>query len=600
MCLTKSKTFLREHDDRQILLISHMITQLTIEELQLASDNDFGLFGQTGVQFNEEWQQEDELRKKSWNNISELTIDIPENIKILARSGIPHDLRRRWWFIASGGYKLYDEVGNIWDDVVRSTNTMDTDANIFGGEINILTFLPPVVSQQVRQFIHILWIHNRQIEFSPLIPTVTALLLLYLEPPLAYLVIQSMINQSKETNWYFTIKREQFLASIQAFRDLAFSKCSDVVIHAEKMGLSVSQIALALFPVFFLPFMPLPVALTVFDSFVIEGRKVLVRFCLCLFIQERKTLLQSKSPDSFISILVNAMERLAQIDAMKNFIQRSFKLYISREKHMRKFENIAMIEKHGIMRIPQYHKYQNFSEMTKETGLNVIQFGKCSISCMNKSLAIEILSQSTPEEIFAQQEKVWRSVEERVLPTITGGYFLNESLFYSIREMLPTTMKRFNAVLTYKMTKDGTTFQAMFEATKQMTSHVMLIKTTGGMFGAVISDPLHTNRVSIEGTYYGRSSTFVFNCDTQESYKHINPPNQLFISVSREVIMIGGPRPAIYIPKDMSKMLSDSCDTFGSPPFTKSIAGDTILDIEIYQLTIHSPTPETNVRSYDF
>ena len=64
----------------------------------------------------------------------------------------------------------------------------------------------------------IIWILNQQfkIEFSPLIPIILSLLLIFLHEDEAFVVMKSLINRSTNTNtsteirWHFTTKKVEF------------------------------------------------------------------------------------------------------------------------------------------------------------------------------------------------------------------------------------------------------------------------------------------------------------------------------------------------------------------------------------------------------
>jgi hypothetical protein len=67
-------------------------------------------------------------------------------------------------------------------------------------------------------------------------------------------------------------------------------------------------------------------------------------------------------------------------------------------------------------------------------------------------------------------------------------------------------------------------------------------------------------------------------------YRLRAPPNKLFISVSTEDLIIGGPDPAIELADEFKRMASKPCETFGSPSFAFDEAGDGILEVELYRL----------------
>jgi len=60
--------------------------------------------------------------------------------------------------------------------------------------------------------------------------------------------------------------------------------------------------------------------------------------------------------------------------------------------------------------------------------------------------------------------------------------------------------------------------------------------------------------------------------------------NEYFISASKFDLIIGGPKPAIYLNARLGSILSEPCETFNSPILIMNKDGDLILDLEVYQL----------------
>lgn len=317
--------------------------QQTIRKWDLCSEDQFGLFDEAQLEFGPEWTKEENDRIKSFKQFSQFECKISESMKQQARYGIPIKKRRQLWLVASGGFKLLTHVGDVWQAAKQSSESISpSEKSKFGSTIEFHTLFPEGISQKIDQFLHVLWTQNQEINYSPLIPTVSALLLLYMEVPLAYISIQSMINKSRQESWYFTLTQDQLMASLHAFDQLVKKKCPSVSHHAKSLNVNIAQIGMNLLPAFFLLFLPLPIALTLFDSFTIEGRKVLFRFCLNLFIQEKKNLLNCKEAKNFVDTIISAMQKLHNIPSFKTFVKNSFNIFLSRSKHIDEIEASAI------------------------------------------------------------------------------------------------------------------------------------------------------------------------------------------------------------------------------------------------------------------
>ena len=578
-----------------------MVYQQIVRQWDLLSNVNHGLFDEARLHFGIDWEEFDDERSRAFRQIPDFDNKVTKQLKQLSRDGIPHSQRRRWWLVASGGLKLLTQVGDVWKSAKKAaSNIKPSNDSKFGGAVDILTFLPPAMSRKLYQFLHVLWTQNQGIDHSPLIPTVSALLLLYMEVPLAYLTIQSMINKSRQDSWYFTLTKEQFLASAQAFGELAEKRCPSITKHAESLHLNIAQIGLSFFPVFFLPFMPLPVALILLDSFMIEGRKVLYRFCLNLLIQEKKNLSNATSARSFITVLINAMERLNNVSSLKTFLKNSFKIFLSRSRHINQIEAHAIAMRSGLVGSIYDHP-----ELAMVTNNPIMR------SFSNDRIAFTPGRVSSPSSFPAKASTIFsfsnlknndsllmmqQHIVNRVLPEIVGGRLLTDALYYALRQNLPTVLTRYSVNLVFSTSVNGFSFIELFNACRDETPYILVVQTTNGLYGAMLSDPPRPDKSPGDGIFYGTPLCFVFNGQTQEIYNNPHPPNNLFMCADEHALIVGGPEPAISIKGGMKIMESFDCATYGSPSFASCVEGDSIIEIELYTLvaiSISSPPIDT-------
>ena len=578
-----------------------MFYQQLISEWDLYSTEEHGLISEKLFDFklNTTWQEQNEVREKEFASLPKFAPQITEEIKQKARFGIPHDQRRKWWFISTHGIDIFSKYGNIYQAALQEANKVpQTNMNEFGS-FNITQHLPPSQQKLFQQFLHVIWVQNPNIHFSPLIPTVSYLLLLYQEPSMAFLSLQSMIRRSVEDSWYFTLTQEAFIACVRAFGELAHNKCSSVVSHADSLKLDIAQIALALFPVFFMPFMPLYVALTVFDSFCVEGRKVLVRFALNLILQQKAQLLQTKSAKEFISILISGLERLSEATFLNSFISSSFNIYLSRERHIQKYEKSALNHQ-SLQVVPNYIQMlspdissilspDDFGRALSAPGVK--ERSGSFYNGFDRQAAFEILNAATPEEIKLRQQKLNKQLLEKALPKVYGGSLLTPALFCSIRDMMPPCVCQYSAYRVFSISVQGTSFISLFQTVQKRGQYIVMIQTPDSLFGAFLSDSPRPNP-----RYFGKSYCFVFDAKIGKIYKsQKKPPNQMFMSINNKSFIIGGPRPAIHFEDGFKKVTSDSCDTFESLPLTHG--NNNIINCEIYYLTEVDDMPSS--EAYD-
>lgn len=309
--------------------------QIDVLELDLLSDLQFGL-----VDFNlsNKWIDEEKRREEDCKNI-EFKLKRTKQLKSIARTGFSNSMRRRFWFVLSGGYDLYIRVGNVYDTAIENAkNQPINEKSSFGVSFKYMNFIPPQIVPILPTFLNALWYHNQSIEYSPMIPAIATMLLMYMEPSLAYLSIQAIINRSKESLYYVLLNKSQLFAAIESVEKLIVSRLANVASHAQKLGINLPQLILSIFPSFFIPFISYPVSLTFFDSFVSEGRKIFFRFIIQIMYDERNNLTNTNDANAFGRIIFNAIDRLNDPQIMQEFIKKAFKIKLKRKKIFKKLE----------------------------------------------------------------------------------------------------------------------------------------------------------------------------------------------------------------------------------------------------------------------
>ena len=546
-----------------------------------------GLVDFTEIYKNSEWKEEEESRVRAFAStpLSSIT-RIDDKLKRKIRKGIPCSYRRKIWFVASGGLDLYNEAGNIWDDLVAMADSLPADVDyMFGSTINILEYLPPCCVEVFHRFMRVVKMQNEAIQYAPMITSICVFLLLFMEPPLAYLSVQAMINRSKGMTWYVATSRERFAASIFALRDIAFKSCKAVITHAEDiLGLSVSRMWTPFIPTFFLPLASLSSVLTVFDAFVSEGRKVLSRLCVGILATEKELLLKATTEGSFIDIVTRAVERMDSVPKLRELLKTSFGITMSRSRHLVKAESrfvdaVLMPDKEleGIIA-----SLRRLSEPKIEPIVPCLKNDPARYFPPAHNTAIphvhDSFAHGTNFSHPRQMSVGWQPQEAKV----TGGALLSIPLMTQLRKYMPYNTRAYEAVLVFSMTDHGTTFSTMLDKCYTPGFYILMVQTSSAKVGALLSDALQPTRRS----YYGRNSMFVFDVTNDKVYQKKPAPNSKFMFVGPDELIIGGPKPAIYLRDQFHRMGSEPCETFDSPSMAVSPLGDDIYDVEVYRLQV--------------
>ena len=572
-----------------------------INEWNLTSSDCFGMFNYKYLFPVGEWDQEIENRKQIFSKLPPFVEKIDEKIKIKMRDGIPPSHRRRYWFLASGGYSLLQETGNIYESAVKIAKKRQKSVDSsFGCCIDVLNFLPLEASSTIDELLHTLWVNNPKITFSPLIPPVCALLLLYLEPTLVYFSIQAMINRSYLDEWYFPINRESFLASAEVVGDLSMKICPEVYKHSQVLGLSLSHVCISIFPSFFLPFLSLPVTTVIFDSFIFEGRKVLIRLCLGLLNQEKEKLLLTNNSTDFYKTILHAISSITSPSSVKNLIKNSFKIYLSRERHIIPLElkiiknKIGLLsEKHSFEAINHVNIFSNGQKQRRNSLPNILdtffEFHYQSGARIAESLFSSLVrrnSEAKPSEFIMKNFCDLNEYKKKNILKYNGN-LLNNYQFNLIKHYLPGSIKHYTPYCIFQLSSDGTTFSSLLNKGKPGTPHILLIQTEHSIIGAILVDCLKLNSIP---SIYGRSTVFYFKNDESFFFPSEAEANTMYQYVTSNTLSIGGPKPAIFIEDGFKYIISDFCETFNSPKLTEKLEGDKILDLELYKLELNHKT----------
>lgn len=265
---------------------------------------------------------------------------ISKKIKKLIRFGIPSNLRFKYWLLLSGGQHLLDEGFDYYDIIQTLINTNNFKKQItmpFGVPIDFIEAYSGG-NQRIIDFIYIVAYQNQNIQYAPFIPRVCLILLTFLKNNNdAYVAIQAMINQN-QNDWYFATSFENFLVSSMSIRELCQSKVPKLYRHLLSLQIDVSQLFLLF--MFDKDYLTTPITLTLFDSYMNEGMKVLIRFFFTFLIQETKAILKCKTTDEIHNVFSAFYQSLDENAYLVNdFLSKSFTFNLSRSRHIFKSEN---------------------------------------------------------------------------------------------------------------------------------------------------------------------------------------------------------------------------------------------------------------------
>lgn len=525
-----------------------------------------------------EWKEEEHVRIRNFSSIPLSSItSIDDKLKHKIRTGVPCSYRRKIWFIASGGLELYKQVGDIYTEALKRESELAPDADhLFGSTIEISDYLPPESLNSFHQFMRVVKLQNSGFDYAPMITSVCLFLLMFMEPPLAYLSIQAMLNRSHGVCcWYIATSKERFAASVFALRDIAYKSCKHVISHAEDiLGLSISRMWSPFIPTFFLPLASLRSVLTVFDSFVCEGRKIISRLCVGILLTEKDILRKATTEGSFIDIVTRAISQMDEVPVLHALLRLSFGITLSRSRHLVKAESKFF----GTVQCNPSIDVIGTMRRLSLTGIPMGPVTRPEISTCVNSRRESIPSDNVGITRQLSKCQFWGADEPRVI----GGGLLSIELMRKLQRYMPSNIRRHAASLAFSMSDHGTTFSAMLSRCSAPGFYLLLVQTSGRKVAALLSDSLQPSR----RCYYGRPSMFLFDITNERAYQQKPPPNNEFLFVDASQLLVGGPQPAIFLQDQFHRLASAPCTTFGSPGFANDPLGDPIYEVEVYRLQL--------------
>ena len=554
--------------------------QVAAEELHLHEPGIRGPFVHFKFESTGDWaEMEDEARKRLAPYAN--TIEVDQRLAELLVHGIPPEQRRKWWFIATGGLKLFCEVGDMYSGAVESAKSAKrSDAMYFGGFVHILSLFPEEVKVELEEFLHTVWFFNRDIEFCPFILPLSAFLLTYLEKPLAYLAMQSLINHSKDSNCitFFTVTRQQLVVANEVLVRLICWKYRSVATTAKKLNISLPHVTFTFIACLFVPFMSSKIMTAFLDAYMIEGIEFTLKIVKFFFKTKSKELAESETVIQFYKCISSAIVELGDPAVIQRVASRVAKSKIGN----------SLIVKLAVSSASKSFKQSQTVITSKDINsadslLEVLK-SESSIKEFIKSHNSEEIQHSM--EIFQTsihsnanlQSLIVPEMVQAMAPVIDRGSLLTAPLLFELRDDMPRIHLNHKATLIYSM-DNGSTLTSLCECAMHHKSCILMVKTDAGTVGAFLDCALEPSR-----GYHGNPTSFVFRCHPYCRFIAHPPPNSMFVSVTPdEALFIGGPKPAIYIDKYLQRLVTAECVTFGSPALMERETSN-ILAVELYSL----------------
>lgn len=550
------EVLINENTNINLFNPAEMMT-MSIDDLRLDVDQE-----EMNLAFFQDWDNEDQIRNKRIQKLFPSKYQ-KKSFKYAIRQGISRKQRHQVYQLLCEVNQKFDDFKRQWNIILTENSTPISDDLIF------LFGFPDYELNAPREYLqNFLTIFKNQIKeniFSPMIPCIASILSISLKPEAAYFVLKSMYDQG---NKYFTKTKREFAILLKTVEhSLSFN--SHLFRHAKSLKVNFSEISLFLMPLLFSKRVDKRISLTIFDSFIYEGKSTLIRYIVGIIISLQSKLLQTNSDKEFMGVILDYVFSLNNPSKMNQLIEVTFSERHTKRKKItgylleqeEKLKKITDSEINQMIEspLPTIEKYNTFHHLTPLFGPHV------------RSLPHFYENQVTINNTISPISKVH------------DGVLMNNLEFNNLKALLPFYLRKYNAYSIYRMSVDGSSINSFLKKCRNEKLCILTIKTKSKTIGAVTTTPLS---LSYHGTFKG-SDTYVFDLTNNIVYRK-SMKNDYCISVQNDSITIGlgDSGSAIYIDQYFTRCFSSPCETFNSPPLLSPNSKENILDIEVFRLGV--------------
>lgn len=423
-------------------------------------------------------------------------------------------------------------------DVFGCANPSAVQAPSFGASIDLRALdLDDDQYTALGRILYVIGHRCPHLEFIPILPAICGLLLRVYSPPMALACLEAVVKgahgSDEAKDWpYFPHNRRENLLFSRIFDDLLLKFVPNVhrhVMKLQKEDASFSPRWSRLLNDFFIGLLPIGYILRIFDSYVIEGYKVVIRYALAHVALQQHLIMRTRTAEDFYRVLYSDVEY-----PMKLLQKTAFSFKFSRNVLLR-FKN------------------------------------------RHRKLSLED---------FEEGDKAL--IMQKALPKLLNrpSSFVTDSEWSAIWSWIPARFKILDLEMIFTSAEHGHRLAALFERVGDAEPLLLLVETTdGNTFGAYLSRSLR-NRSSRK--FFGTGETFPFTLRPapvhfpwREDYN-----NHQFIYTDENFLAIGcsAGKFGIWIDKDLNQVVSSPCDTFRNVSFIDHESGwSDIYCLEVYR-----------------
>ena len=414
--------------------------------------------------------------------------------------------------------------------------------------------------------------HFPEIEYSPEIPSIVAMLLLHCKDSFTTSAIFNLISSSRTPagKYHLRLQFDGHSTQLRVFEMLLRKRTPSMAKLFDVKKINPCEFAHQVFPNMFSDIVPLYYALQIFDAFLNEGNKVLHRFATTLLLTFEKALSACGSVEDIITSIRTLCQDGATCD-MEGIWKAAYAWSLSRTE-------MEVMEKVGD---------KTSSHCPIPRGESALMYrprvrGTPSVILSTPSMWEDIFVWIPPDrmagaefyQLYSTEEHGWslHTLYARCAAAASGPALLLLQVIPKSDPICRMSTQQQQQMSTQPasplMPAPGLSFSASRDDLAATGGHLRGIprerdfrRTT---IGAYLSHAPHRPRTSDGKEHFsGNSTSFVFNLDRSMRYAASNEDQNFILSKSDQLLIgCGGEGSAISLPVDFHTGMTNPCSTF--------------------------------------
>lgn len=387
-------------------------------------------------------------------------------------------------------------------------------------KINLLT---PAGLIALKRILWILKESIRYLEYSPMLPLILSLMLLFLTEAEAYCIVKVMLEQSlslldeshqykaselKGLRWHFTFVEEDFKKTTRSFIDTITIKSksfAETIQHFDNIRFDYETLFSNWFATIFIGFLPFPMILQAFNFYMNEGIKIYYRLGYAVLRVFKDEIMAHKEPETLTEKL-RGLALALDSEGMRSLTKKMWTLRLTEIKN--RFSKVDVTT-------------PGERSPSKRSTINQPKSGSSSIQAP-----------------MSQKRKVLYR------PHLTeSSRIVPDDTFELIWEWIPNIYKISDPTLAYATWRDGFSLNSMYKKCGAYVGSgmVFLVKTDRDtVFGGFCDEIFHpVNDIRDDLPFYGSNESFVFTLKPNEKIFACTEKNSSHVLSTKTSILMG-------------------------------------------------------------